>query len=40
VGALAQTYGPQQPALIGGVICIAVPLLINAFTPRVRNVRA
>ncbi len=40
VGALAQRYGAPLPALLGGIFCMALPLVINLATPRVRNVQA
>ena len=40
VGALAQQFGtPAVPALIGGVLCLLVPVLVATVTPSVRRIR-
>ena len=39
VGALAQQFGtPAVPALVGGVICLLVPLIVNFVNPAVRRI--
>lgn len=40
VGTLAQQFQPTTPALLGGVICLAVPIVVNLLTPRIRNIEA
>ena len=40
VGVLAQQFQLTTPVLLGGIICLSVPILINVLTPRIRTVRA